>query len=242
MGRLHLFLSAISKLQPDGIMATNLGTIFAAGVTGLPLYADFSCNIANGRAAVLLKSYGAVQATTPLEFRAQEILDMPARSPLPLEAVVHGEIPGMVSDHCLPAALLDEKTRFQICSGTCRRIRFGLRDTAGMVHPLEIDANCRNHVYMAHELALLPYLRSFYGAGFSSLRLEIPHYSAAEAGAVTAVYRANIDRLWANPQGYEFAAADWKHLLQARKATFGAGAYLRGVKVRSQMPQAGKKS
>ncbi len=232
MSRVHWFLSAIRKLQPrpDGIMAGNPGTIFAARATGLPLYADYSCNIANARSGALLQSCGAVQATAPLEFRAEEILALPARSPLAMEAVVHGQLPGMVSDHCLPAALLDGATRFQICSGSCRRMRFGLRDAAGMVHPLEIDNNCRNHLFMAHELALLPYLRSFYGTGFSSLRLEIPGYSAAEAGAVTALYRANIDRLWRDPEVYEFATDDWEQLLQARKATFGAGPYLRGVR------------
>ena len=234
MGRVNRFLSDLLELQPqpDGILVTNLGTIFAASATGLPLYADYSCNIANSRAAALLQSYGVVQTTAPLEFRAEEILALPARSPLALEAVVHGQLPGMVSDHCLPAALLDGSTRFQICSGSCRRRRFGLRDTAGMVHPLEIDTSCRNHLFMAHELALLPYLRSFYGAGFGSLRLEIPCYSAGEAGAVTALYRANIDRLWRDPEAYEFATADWERLLQARTATFGAGPYLRGVQVK----------
>jgi putative protease len=236
MDRVNLFLSRLLELQPkpDGVLVTNLGTILAAGATGLPLYADYSCNIANGEAATLLQPYGAVQTTAPLEFRAEEILALPARSPLATEAVVHGQLPGMVSDHCLPAALLDGGTRFQICSGSCRRRRFGLRDTAGMVHPLEIDTSCRNHLFMAHELALLPYLRSFYGAGFGSLRLEIPCYSAGEAGAVTALYRANIDRLWGDPEAYEFAIADWERLLQARTATFGAGPYLRGVLVGSK--------
>ncbi len=234
MGRVHQLLSAIQELQPppDGVLVTNLGTVQAARSTGLPLYADYSCNIANGRAAALLQSYGAAQATVPLEFRAEEILAMPSRSALPLEAVIHGQLPAMVSDHCLPAALLDGSTHFQICSGACRRQRFGLRDTAGMVHPLEIDTSCRNHLFMAHELALLPYLRSFYGAGFHSLRLEIPGYSATEAGAVTAIYRGQIDRLWDDPEAYAFKAADWEQLLQARQATFGAGPYVRGVRVK----------
>ncbi|MGD0152470.1 MAG: U32 family peptidase [Thermacetogeniaceae bacterium] len=234
MGRVHQLLSAIRQLQPppDGVLVTNLGTIYAARSTGLPLYADYSCNIANGRATALLQSAGAVQATVPLEFRAEEILAMPSQAALPLEAVIHGQLPAMVSDHCLPAALLDGATRFQICSGACRQHRFGLRDTAGMVHPLEIDTSCRNHLFMAHELALLPYLRSFYGAGFHSLRLEIPGYSAAEAGAVTGLYREQIDRLWSDPETYAFKTADWEQLLQARCAAFGTGPYTRGVRVK----------
>jgi putative protease len=241
MGRVNGLLAAIRELQPepDGIMVTNLGTVFAARNTGLPLYADYSCNIANARAAGLLQSYGAVQATAPLEFQAEEILGLPARSSLPLEAVIHGQLPGMVSDHCLPAALLDGGTRYQICSGSCRRRRFGLRDTAGLVHPVEIDTNCRNHLFMAHELALLPYLRSFYGAGFRSLRLEIPGYSAAEAGVVTALYRSNIDRLWPDPDAYAFDASDWERLLGSRKVPFGTGPYTRGVRVRGTLAGAG---
>jgi putative protease len=234
MDRVNHFLSALRQLQPrpDGVMVGNLGTIFAARATILPLYADYSCNIANARSAALLQSLGVVQATAPLEFRAEEILALPARSPLALEAVVHGQLPGMVSEHCLPVALLDGCTRFQICSGSCRQKSFGLRDTAGMVHPLEIDTDCRNHLFMAHELALLPYLRSFYGTGFRSLRLVIPGYGAHETGAVTALYRANIDRLWGDPAAYEFSSSDWERLMQARKATFGAGPYLRGVLAR----------
>jgi putative protease len=231
MDRIKALLEIIRESQPlpDGILVTNLGTVLAARATGLPLYADYSCNIANGRAAALLQSCGVVQATAPLEFRAEEILALPARTPLALEAIVHGELPGMISDHCLPAALLDGGSRYQICSGACRRMRLGLRDATGAVHPLEIDTDCRNHLYMACELALLPYLRSFYGSGFTSLRLEIPHYNAAEAGAVTALYRAHIYRIWSDPDAYVFPRADWDRLLQARGGPFGTGPYTRGV-------------
>ncbi len=238
IGRTHRFLAALMELQPrpDGILAGNVGVIQAARTTGLPLYADFSCNVANARTAALLQACGVVQATAALEFRVEEILAMPARSPLALEAVVHGQLPCLISDHCILAALLDGATRLQICSGACRQRRFGLRDEAGMVHPLETDTDCRNHLFLAHELALLPYLRSFYGPGFHSLRLEIPRYNAAEAGAVTALYRANIDRIWNDPNTYEFSVDDWGKLLQTRNATFGAGPYLRGVLVGGGVP------
>jgi putative protease len=241
IGRTHRFLAALMELQPrpDGILAGNVGVIQAARTTGLPIYADFSCNVANARTAALLQAYGVVQATAALEFRAEEILALPARSPLAMEAVVHGQLPCLISDHCIPAALLDDATRLQICSGACRQRRFGLRDEAGMIHPLETDTDCRSHLFLAHELALLPYLRSLYGAGFHSLRLEIPGYNAAEAGAVTALYRANIDRLWGDPATYEFVPGDWDRLLQVRKATFGAGPYLRGVKSEARYPSGG---
>lgn len=230
MERTIILLKKIQEWGPDGILVTNLGTVFAASrLTTLPLYADYSCNTANQEAASLLQEYRVVQFTAPLEFCYEEILALPGGA-LPVEAVVHGNLPAMVSDHCLPAALLDNSTRHQICSGQCRRRRYGLKDTAGQIHPLEVDQDCRNHIYLANELALLPYLRSFYGAGFASLRLEIPLYLPEEAAAVTRLYRAEIDRLWEDPEGYSFQESSWRKLLAVRKGPFGTGPYTQGVK------------
>ncbi|MDH7578693.1 MAG: U32 family peptidase [Bacillota bacterium] len=237
MGKINLLLKKVQEFEqefePDGILVGNLGTIYAASkTTRLPLYADYSCNLANREAVECLQKYRVTHVTAPLEFCYEELLVMSREFPLPLEAVIHGPLPAMVSEHCLPAALRAGTTKYGTCPGPCRETRYALRDTAGLVHPLEVEHNCRNHLFLAHELALLPYLRSFYGVGFESLRLEIPTYSPEEAGTITKLYRANLDRLWENPAGYRFPEADWKKLVQVRKAPFGTGPYTRGVEVR----------
>jgi len=233
MAGICLLLEKIQQLDADGILVTNLGTVYAASqITELPLYADYSCNIANSLAADLLREYRVVQFTASLELCYEEVLAMLDDFPLPLEAVIHGTLPTMVSDHCLPAALLEGSTKYRICGGRCQEARYGLRDAAGLVHPLELDQNCRNHIFLANELALLPYLRSFYGAGFMSLRLEIPTYTPEEAGAVTRIYRAGLDRLWEDPGNFNCSEEEWDELLKARRTTFGTGPYTRGIRVK----------
>ncbi|HHW42189.1 MAG TPA: U32 family peptidase [Syntrophomonadaceae bacterium] len=233
MAGICLLLERIQQLEADGILVTNLGTVYAASqITELPLYADYSCNIANGLAAELLREYGVVRFTASLELCYEELVAMLDGFPLPLEAVIHGTLPTMVSDHCLPAALLEGSTKYRICGGRCREARYGLRDAAGLVHPLEIDHHCRNHIFLANELALLPYLRSFYGAGFRSLRLEIPTYTPEETGAVTRIYRAGLDRLWEDPDNFTCSEDEWDELLKARRAIFGTGPYTRGIRVK----------
>ncbi len=230
--RTNFFLEKLQELKPDGILVTNLGTVYAAAkITGLPLYADYSCNIANQEAACLLQDYQVTQVTAPLEFCFEEILALP-EGPLPVEAVIHGSLPTMVTDHCLPAALLEGTTKHQICSGSCRKRSFGLKDTTGQVHILEVDQDCRNHIFLANELALLPYLRSFYGAGFASLRLEIPLYKAKDAAAVTKLYRTQLDLLWEDPTSYAFSESCWDQLCALRKGPFGTGPYTTGVNVK----------
>ncbi len=230
MERVNLLLREIEKIEPDGILVTNLGTIYAAAkLTALPLYADYSSNIANKEAAELLVEYRLVQVTVPIELCYEEYLNLLQDFPVQVEAVVHGTLPAMVSDHCLPAALLEGTTRYQICSAPCRRASFGLRDRVGQIHPVEIDFDCRNHLFLAHELALLPYLEAVASAGFQSLRLEIPTYNPQEVQEVVALYRKNLDQLATDPS-YRFSKEDWKRLQKARKATYGTGPYTHGVK------------
>ena len=230
MERTLLFLKQIEEVRPDGIMVTNLGTIYAAAkTTDLPLYADYSCNTANQEAVNLLKSYRVVQVTAPLEFCCAEVLAMPEDHQT-VEAVIHGMLPTMVSDHCLPASVLKGKTKHQFCGAPCRKRNYGLKDSEGQVHILEMDQNCRNHIFLANELALLPYLRSFYEAGFASLRLEIPLYKADEAAAVTALYRKEIDKLWEMGQFYTFDKSSWQQLTEVRNVPMGTGPYTTGVK------------
>ncbi len=242
MERVHLLLETIEELGADGILVTNLGTIAAAfRKTELPLYADYSCNIANAAAAELLREYRVTQVTASLELSYEEMLSLLEAFPLHLEAVVHGTLPTMVSDHCLPAALLEGSTKYQICGGKCRSAKYGLRDSAGLIHPLEIDYSCRNHIFLANELALLPYLRSFYGAGFRSLRLEIPTYTPEEAGVVTRLYRTALDRLWDDPEGFACSENEWSDLVKTRRASFGPGPYTRGIRTKRQNEPIGQR-
>ncbi|HBG22716.1 MAG TPA: hypothetical protein DDW83_05610, partial [Peptococcaceae bacterium] len=232
MDRTFYFLEKIKDYDIDGLLVTNLGTIYtAAKSTDLPLYADYSCNIANQAAAELFKDYQVIQVTASIELHWEEIMTMTGKE-LPVEAVIHGNLPSMVTEHCLPAALLEGTTRAQLCSGICRKRPYGLKDTAGKVHSVEIDQNCRNHIYMANDLALLPYLYSFYGAGFTSLRLEIPLYKADEAGAVTKLYRQEIDGLWDDPTDYAFSESSWQELLKVKPVAFGTGPYTTGERVK----------
>jgi putative protease len=233
MDRTFYLLENIKDYDIDGLLVTNLGTVYAAAkTTGLPLYADYSCNIANQAAAELFKDYQVIQGTASIELHWDEVMAMTGKG-LPVEAVIHGNLPTMVTEYCLPAALLEGTTRHQLCSGICRNRLYGLKDTAGQVHAVEIDQNCRNHIYMANDLAILPYLNIFYGAGFASLRLEIPLYNADEAGAVTNLYRQEIDGLWDDPTNYTFSESSWQQLLKIKKGPFGTGPYTKGEKIKN---------
>lgn len=233
MSQVNHFLDLMQQLRPGGILITNLGTLQAAwSRTELPLQADYSLNIANRQAAELLHRFRVNRFTASLELSYQEVLKLLEDFPFPLEMVVHGTLPTMVSEQCLLAALLEGGTRQQICSGTCRLASYALKDAAGEIHQLETDFHCRSHLFLGKELALLPYLSSLYGAGLDSLRLELPTHSPEETGTITAIYREQLDRLWEEPASYRIGARIWERLLAVRKAAYGTGPSTRGIKVK----------
>lgn len=231
MGRVLSFIEIVQDLEPEGILVTNLGAVYAAyQSTGLPLYADYSCNITNREAALLLKSYRVKQITASIEFCYEEILSLLKKLPVALEIIVHGQLPVIITEHCIPAAIKGT-TKYKICKGLCQGKRYGLLDKEGQIYPLELDSNCRNHIFLARELALLPFLPSFYGSGIKSLRLEIPTYSSDEAAIVTRIYRRNIDRLWENPDQYHLPEVEWEALLSLERGPYTAVNYTNGVRV-----------
>ncbi len=140
----------------------------------------------------------------------------------------------MVTDHCLPAALLEDVGREDVCSLLCRKRRLSLVDEKGQEHHIEVDESCRNHIFLANELALLPFMCSFIKAGASSFRLDLRTYPAEKIGPITALYRRQIVLISGDPEGYRFDPKDWKELKAINNIPYGFGGYLKGVKVKKK--------
>ncbi|HHP50674.1 MAG TPA: U32 family peptidase [Moorella mulderi] len=225
--KIKIFKEIITSLRPQGILAGNLGILNDLRTSSLPLWADFSMNVANGKAASFLAECGVEGLTAPIEFHREEILSLVRDCPLPVELIIHGSLPAMISEHCLVAALLEGTTKFGPCKGVCHRTYWGIKDEAGEIHPVEMDYACRTHIYMGKELALLPYLPLLRAAGFARLRLEIPLYTPEEAERVTGIYRKALDNL-----EERVLKECWRSLLNAfPHKGFGPGPWEKGVKV-----------
>lgn len=212
-----------------GIMAGNLGVLRVARRTGLPLFADFGLNVMNGAAAAALAEMGAVMVTGEPEASLPHLAELAVNSPLPVEVLAHGPLPGMILEHCLPAALLGDQTAQQPCPGFCRRRRMALQDNLGQRRPLRVDQHCRNHLYLANDLCALPYLADFVRAGFSGLRIEGQLYDDGLLRRLVALYRRRLDRVLADLAAGPLPAEEWEELRRLSPRPLGLGAYRRGA-------------
>jgi putative protease len=222
LGELEQLFTKLNTMRPDGIMVSNLGSLrLARELTDLPIHTDFSFNIFNHMSVEFLKHQGAVKATVSPEAAYRQIVELNKQSNLPLELIVHGPLEAMVSEHCFLSAAMN--TPRGTCQNVCRSQQYALLDSAGEEHAVMTDYMCRSHILFANDLCLLPYLASL--SNLAYCRIEAHHYSSDHTGLVTALYRAELDKLKSEGASYSFDQTLLGKLLKASPRKLGTGVF-----------------
>jgi len=96
---LRELLERAKTLGVTGAALGNLGHFPLVAGTGLTPYGDFGLNVFNSRALAFFKGRGLQSACASFELRAAALRDL--KKVLPVEAVVYGRLPLMVTENCL---------------------------------------------------------------------------------------------------------------------------------------------
>jgi putative protease len=218
-----------------GVLIGNPGILKIAGEMSISrIQADFPLNIFNSQALLWVKERGICQAALSTELTLEQIKDIAGHGILPVETIIHGALPMMVSEHCVIGSVLggpgtaEEKGARQACGGTCAGRRCGLKDRMGMTFPLRTDIFCRTHLYNAREMCLLEYIKPLCQAGINALRVELEINEAGYTALVVGSYREELDKYLNNPGAYR-PPGEGHRLIKALGGAFTKGHYYRGV-------------
>ena len=172
------------------------------------LLADYPLNVTNAIAADELSTMGASRVTASVELTLGQLAELMAAVRMPVEVIAQGPICGMLLEHCILATAWGENPQ-GFCSMRCRRAAYAMEDAGGQKHPLEFDRRCRNHLFTAADVCVLPNLKRLVALGFSGLRLECQLDKPETVGTITRVYREAINRLKAGePMDADNAVAE----------------------------------
>ena len=192
---LETLIDNLEPTPPDAILVHNLGSLrLVRRLTHIPIFADFSLNILNGEAVALLQDLGVRQVTPSWEAPLEAVDTIAAKRILPLEIMVHGPIPGMLLEHCLLAMHITKQSPQDPCRSPCLHAPYALIDIIGQPRPIVPDQYCRNHIFLTHDLACLPYLERLCRPGITSLRIEAQYYPLELVRLVTQLYRKALDQ------------------------------------------------
>lgn len=225
-------LTLAKDLEIETVLAANLGALeFVrrhAPKGGFQIVADLSFNIFNSRALKFLKNNGVHRAALSPEITYSQVVKILGRAALPIEALVHGTLCGMLLESCLISGLLGNTTKSEPCKGYCAKDHFAIRDRLGKDRMIMPDQYCRNHLLMEKDVCLLDVLHCLKGAGASALRIEGRFYSPETLAEIVRLYKKYMELSWCGSieSTFEIEPEDWRRLIKISPRDLGYGAYV----------------
>lgn len=177
----------------DGVVVGNLGLLQLAREMGwVNIVADYPLNCFNDVALQYLSGQEISRAVLSPELSLEQIAAFSYLGNLPLEILVHGNLPLMVSEQCVTGSVLGGRTADTPCSMPCLKHQYFLQDQTGARFPLLQDQNCRMHVLNSKTINLYKRLAECLSTGVDVLRIEGRAESAQWIASVTAIYKKAI--------------------------------------------------
>ncbi len=218
-----------------GFAAANPGAIAMAEDWDLPLLTmDWPLNVCNSLTAELLKGYGPERICPSPELTLSQIKEI-ALAGCQKEALVHGRLPLMILEHCLPGTLVKDRSG-RLCSRCngpgekpCLQGDYFLEDRLGLQFPVKTDRDCRNWLFNAKTHCLLEHLFALSRAGIRYWRIEAADQNAPWIAAVAEIYQQTIAAMDRGENGKATAKSYRPALQELAPQGYTTGHYFRGL-------------
>lgn len=177
----------------DGVVVGNIGLLQLVKEQGWEnIVVDYTMNIFNDVSLQYLSSQEISRAVLSPELSLEQISQFSYLGNLPLELIIHGNFPLMVSKQCVCGSVLGGRIAEKQCTMPCMNAQYALKDRMGVKFPLYMDVNCRMHVFNSKTLNLYKRLDEVLNTGVDVLRIEAREQSAEWVGTVVAIYKKVI--------------------------------------------------
>ncbi|MGE5379881.1 MAG: peptidase U32 family protein [Methylocystaceae bacterium] len=181
-------LPMIKSAGIETVLVSDIGSMHLAQSCGLKVWGDYSLNITNAEAGALLADQGLERMTAALELREPELSEMLPQATLPVDVLVHGWLPGIVTDLCLRGAVEEGCYREQ------EVMPLYLVDREGNKYPVVCGQNCHQFIYYPFKLSLLGQVKLLSVLGVTGLRLDLTEYTPEQASQVIRIYQQALNR------------------------------------------------
>lgn len=193
-------LKDIIDCEPDGFLIRNVGQAhLLRQLWKGRLYGDYTLNVFNAYTAEALEGFSVI--TLSPELTLSQIKKILTEGPVAeWELPVQGAIQLMVSEHCPLGAKIGGGAgqRADGCSMPCMKCKgitatAGLRDRLGLVFPMQMDSQCRMHLFNCKDLNLATDLAALTKLGLS-VRIEGLAHDADYIAKTTRIYHELLFR------------------------------------------------
>lgn len=199
------YVQEIAALGADALIVSDAGLFDIArqAAPDLAVHISTQAGVANVRTAQFWRRLGAERVILARELSMAEVADICAGTDAEVEVFVHGAMCVSFSGRCLISNYLAGRdANHGACAQPCRW-KYALMEEKrpGQFLPVAEDSR-GTFLYNSRDLCMISHIPELVRAGVSSLKIEGRMKNELYVATVAAAYRREIDRYFANPDGY----------------------------------------
>ena len=192
---LHQKMISARDYGADGVYVADLGALYLAKEAGIENIAiDYAFNTYNDLAINFFLNENVTRIALSPEMNLEEISKLTYLGNIPVEILIHGNFPLMVSNYCAIGAVKDKANKVP-CSFACLKGDFKLKDRMNFQFPLLTDDHCRMYIYNSKNLNIYKRLDEIMELSPDYLRIIACGEKEDWIAEVVGAYRAAIDAL-----------------------------------------------
>lgn len=224
------YVNQIRPLGFDAVLVADLGMfdILKKTAPELEIHISTQANNVNYRSACVWHEMGAKRVVLAREMSLAEIREIREKIPedLEIEAFVHGAMCISYSGRCLLSNYMTARdANLGACAHPCRW-NYSLVEQTRPGEYMPIFENERgSFIFNSKDLCMIEHIPELVAAGITSLKLEGRVKTSYYLATVVKAYREEIDRYFADPEGYTFDKAQLDEICKVSHRPYTTGFY-----------------
>ena len=224
------FIKEIRPMGFDAVLIADLGLfdMMRSLAPEIPIHVSTQANNVNYRSAIAWHKMGAKRVVLAREMSFKEIAEFRERIPadLELEAFIHGAMCISYSGRCLLSNYMTGRDSNRgACAHPCRW-NYKLVEETRPGEYMDVFENERGtFIFNSKDLCTIEHIPELVKSGITSLKIEGRVKTSYYVATVVGAYRREIDRYFADPEGYTFNKAEYDELCKVSHRPYTTGFY-----------------
>lgn len=224
------FIKEIRPLGFDAVLIADLGmfAMMRELAPEIPIHISTQANNTNYRSAIMWHKMGAARIVLGREMSFEEIAEFRKNVPaeLELEAFVHGAMCISYSGRCLLSNYMTGRnSNMGACAHPCRW-NYSLVEEKRPGEYFDVEENERGtFIFNSKDLCMIEHIPQLCTSGITSLKIEGRVKTSFYVATIVGAYRREIDRFFADPDGYRFNNAELEELCKVSHRPYSTGFY-----------------
>lgn len=191
------YAQMLQALSVDAVICADVGVIrlVRQAAPKLPIHISTQANTTNWADVLFWQDYGGIERIVlARELSIEEIVEIKAKTKMPLECFVHGAMCISYSGRCLLSSYMaDRDSNRGQCAQACRwHYHLVEEKRPNEFYPIEEDER-GTYIFNAQDLCLLSKIPALLHIGIDSLKIEGRMKSAFYVATIVRAYRQIID-------------------------------------------------